>query len=93
MDAESGMERAWERGSHEGILQALEKGTFVWKPDLGQYASFHAVDSSKLAFRLAAIGAFPEAFLEPIMTVEVVTPVEFQSLFLPFLSYALLSLC
>ena len=48
--------------------------------------AFHAVDSSELAFRLAAIGAFREAFkqaagimLEPVMTVEVVAPSEFQS--------------
>ena len=54
--------------------------------------AFHAVDSSELAFRLAAIGAFREAFLktkpvilEPIMTVEVVAPVEFQSASFPFL--------
>jgi translation elongation factor EF-G len=48
--------------------------------------SYHQVDSSELAFRLCTIGAFREAFaktkpviLEPIMTVEVVAPVEFQS--------------
>jgi elongation factor G len=48
--------------------------------------AFHAVDSSELAFRLATIGAFREVYksarpviLEPIMTVEVVAPVEFQS--------------
>jgi elongation factor G len=42
-------------------------------------------DSSELAFRLAALGAFREAFnkaspviLEPVMAVEVVAPVEFQ---------------
>jgi len=43
-------------------------------------------EATELAFRLATIGAFREAFLktkpvilEPIMTVEVVAPVEFQS--------------
>lgn len=46
----------------------------------------HSVDSSELAFRLAVIGAFREIYnaarpiiLEPIMTVEVVAPSEFQS--------------
>ena len=46
----------------------------------------HSVDSSELAFRLATIGAFREIYnaakpiiLEPIMTVEVVAPSEFQS--------------
>ena len=50
--------------------------------------AFHAVDSSELAFRLATIGAFREVYkaaqpviLEPIMTVEVVAPVDFQSIF------------
>lgn len=45
----------------------------------------HVQDSSELAFRLAAVGAFKDAFarakpviLEPVMTVEVVAPIEFQ---------------
>lgn len=45
----------------------------------------HVQDSNELAFRLAAIGAFREAFakakpvvMEPVMTVEIVAPVEFQ---------------
>ena len=44
------------------------------------------VDSSELAFRLAVIGAVREVYnkarpiiLEPIMTVEVIAPAEFQS--------------
>jgi len=39
----------------------------------------HAVDSSELAFKLAAV--YPDAgpsVLEPIMTVEVTVPAEFQ---------------
>ena len=45
----------------------------------------HAVDSSEMAFRLAAVGAFRQAFsaaapvvLEPHMLVEVRAPVEYQ---------------
>ena len=45
----------------------------------------HSVDSSELAFRLAAVGGFRQAYananpavLEPIMRVEVTVPVEFQ---------------
>jgi elongation factor G len=75
----------------KGFYEALEKGTLTGNSISGvcmvlRDGAFHAVDSSELAFRLAAIGAFREAFLktkpvvlEPIMTVEVVAPVEFQS--------------
>ncbi|RXW17144.1 hypothetical protein EST38_g8711 [Candolleomyces aberdarensis] len=74
-----------------GFYEALEKGTLSGNPITGvrfvlKDGAFHAVDSSELAFRLAAIGAFREAFkqaaaimLEPVMTVEVVAPSEFQS--------------
>ena len=48
----------------------------------------HQVDSSELSFRLAAQGAFKEAFpkgnpvvLEPVMKVDIVAPVEFQGSF------------
>jgi elongation factor G len=75
----------------KGFYEALEKGTLSGNRISGvrmvlRDGAFHAVDSSELAFRLASIGAFREAFLktkpvilEPIMTVEVVAPVEFQS--------------
>lgn len=50
-----------------------------------QDGAAHSVDSSELAFRLAAMGAirqvFPQAtptVLEPVMSVEVVAPDEFQ---------------
>jgi elongation factor G len=47
--------------------------------------SFHAVDSSEMAFRVAAVEAFKQAFhkakprlLEPVMAIEIETPSEFQ---------------
>lgn len=75
----------------KGFYEALEKGTLSGNQISGvrmvlKDGAYHVVDSSELAFRLATIGAFREAFaktqpviLEPIMTVEVVAPVEFQS--------------
>ena len=75
----------------KGFYEALEKGPLSGNPIGGvrfvlRDGAFHAVDSSELAFRLAAIGAFREAFkqargiiLEPVMNVEVVAPSEFQS--------------
>ncbi|CAL1701830.1 unnamed protein product [Somion occarium] len=78
-------------GCEKGFYEALEKGSLSGNPISGcrlvlTDGAFHSVDSSELAFRLAIIGAFREAFakaapliLEPIMTVEVVAPSEFQS--------------
>ncbi|KAF5319728.1 hypothetical protein D9619_008471 [Psilocybe cf. subviscida] len=75
----------------KGFYEALEKGSLSGNVVTGcrlvlKDGAFHAVDSSELAFRLATIGAFREVYrnakpviLEPIMTVEVVAPVEFQS--------------
>jgi elongation factor G len=69
----------------------MEKGSLSGNPVVGcrmvlKDGAYHVVDSSELAFRLCAIGAFREAYksakaviLEPIMTVDVVAPVEFQS--------------
>ncbi|KIL56079.1 hypothetical protein M378DRAFT_17411 [Amanita muscaria Koide BX008] len=52
---------------------------------MGVKGAFHAIDSSELVFRLATISASKEAYksarpviLEPIMTVEVMAPAEFQ---------------
>ncbi|EIN04528.1 elongation factor G mitochondrial [Punctularia strigosozonata HHB-11173 SS5] len=78
-------------GCEKGFFEALEKGSLTGNPITGcrlvlRDGAAHVVDSSELAFRLATIGAFREAYkqarpivLEPIMTVEVVAPAEFQS--------------
>ncbi|TFK51390.1 translation elongation factor G [Heliocybe sulcata] len=74
----------------KGFYEALEKGSLSGNPVSGcrmtlSDGAFHIVDSSELAFRLATMGAFREVYskaapviLEPIMTVEVVAPAEFQ---------------
>jgi elongation factor G len=89
--------------SFKGFYEALEKGSLSGNVVTGcrmvlKDGAFHAVDSSELAFRLATIGAFREVFraahpviLEPIMTVEVVAPVDFQSndfFFLKLISFS-----
>lgn len=73
----------------KGIIEASESGVLAGYPVTDVKVqlidgSFHEVDSNEMAFRLAAIMAFKEAFqkggpvlLEPIMKVEVVMPEEF----------------
>jgi elongation factor G len=75
----------------KGWFEALEKGSLTGNPIVGarmvlQDGSYHIVDSSELAFRIAIISALREIYaqtkpiiLEPIMTVEVVAPGEFQA--------------
>jgi len=70
----------------EGIKQAMEEGVLAGYPVEGVKielvdGSFHAVDSSEMAFKIAGSMAFKEAakkakalLMEPIMDVEVVTP-------------------
>ena len=74
----------------KGFEEAIEKGPLAGYPVLGMRVvlkdgAAHAVDSNEIAFRLAAQGAFKQAMekgapqlLEPIMSVEVQVPVEFQ---------------
>lgn len=77
-------------GVEKGFRESLEKGPLAGfqvinvQIDLDD-GSFHNVDSSELAFKIAARAAFKEAFmqarpvlLEPIMKVEVETPTDFQ---------------
>ncbi|MEK9154309.1 MAG: elongation factor G, partial [Patescibacteria group bacterium] len=74
----------------KGIKEAMDRGTLAGFPvvdvsvDLYD-GSYHDVDSSEIAFKLAAINAFQEAaakakpsLLEPIMKLEVVTPEKFM---------------
>lgn len=74
----------------KGFQKSLEKGALCGAPIVGvrctiNDGAFHAVDSSDVAFQLAAIGAFREGYLkakptimEPIMKVAVEGPNEFQ---------------
>ena len=74
----------------KGVKEAMERGVLcgynlVDAQVTLQDGSFHEVDSSEMAFKIAASMAFKEAalkaspiLLEPIMDVEVVTPEEFM---------------
>ncbi len=74
----------------KGFRACLDKGSLIGFPIVGIRAivndgNSHPVDSSDIAFQLAAIGAFRQAYakagpeiLEPIMKVGVEGPTEFQ---------------
>ena len=74
----------------QGIEEALENGVLAGYPVVDVKVelvdgSYHDVDSSEMAFRIAGSMAFKEAaqrarpvLLEPIMDVEVVTPAEYM---------------
>ncbi|QYM79731.1 elongation factor G [Horticoccus luteus] len=74
----------------EGILEGCNNGVVAGHPVVDVIirivdGSFHEVDSSELAFKMAGIFAFKDAMkkanpilLEPIMGVEVTTPEEYQ---------------
>jgi len=76
---------ACEKGFREAITSGLLEGYPVTGVKVSlEGGSFHAVDSSEMAFRSAARQAFEQAFagahpriLEPIMLVEVETPNEY----------------
>jgi elongation factor G len=77
----------------KGFRKSIEKGSLIGFPIVNTKMTIndgasHAVDSSDIAFQLAAIGAFREAYekakpviLEPIMKVEIEGPTEFQGNF------------
>jgi len=74
----------------QGIKEALENGVLAGYPMVDVkvelvYGSYHEVDSSEMAFKIAGSMAFKEAakrahpvILEPMMNVEVVTPDAFM---------------
>ncbi len=73
-----------------GVMEAALSGALAGYPVTDVYVelidgSFHVVDSSELAFKLAAIHAFKDGMrqasailLEPIMDIEVLTPEEYM---------------
>jgi len=73
----------------KGVIEAMQKGVYAGYPVVDVKVnvidgSFHEVDSSELAFRMAAIFGFKEAFkqanpalLEPYMSLEATTPEEY----------------
>jgi elongation factor G len=74
----------------KGFKEGIKKGNLIGFPVVGirvaiNDGQFHAVDSSEMAFKTAALMGFREAYpgakpiiLEPIMKVEIEAPVEFQ---------------
>jgi elongation factor G len=81
--------REYAKAVQEGIREAAETGILAGYPILDFKAtafdgSYHEVDSSEIAFKIAASMAFREAnkaagpiLLEPIMAVEVTTPKDY----------------
>ena len=74
----------------KGVKEAMQGGVLAGYPMVDMkvavfYGSYHEVDSSEIAFKMAAIFAFKEAcqkagsvLLEPIMKVEVTTPEDYM---------------
>jgi elongation factor G len=76
-----GIEKGFRDAVEKGLAGYPVQGVRIVLTDGG----FHAIDSSEIAFRTAAVGAFREAFrqakpqiLEPIMAVEIEVPQEHQ---------------
>jgi len=81
--------REYIKPVEEGIREAMERGVMAGYPMVDVRSrlwdgSYHDVDSSEMAFKIAGSMAFQEAakkaqpvLLEPIMKVEVVTPDEY----------------
>ena len=73
----------------KGVVEAMEKGVLAGFPMVDIKVtlidgSFHEVDSSEMAFKIAGSRGFKEGarranliFLEPLMSIEIITPEEF----------------
>jgi elongation factor G len=82
--------REFIRPVDEGIREAMESGVLAGYPTVDVrvrlvFGSYHDVDSSEMAFKIAGAMAFKKAarqaspvLLEPIMAVEVVTPEDYM---------------
>jgi elongation factor G len=74
----------------KGVVEAIEKGVLAGFPMVNIKVtlidgSFHEVDSSEMAFKIAGSMGFKEGarcaspiFLEPLMSIEIITPEEFM---------------
>ena len=82
--------REFIRPTEIGIREAMERGVLAGYPLMGvgvalYHGSFHEVDSSEIAFKVAGSLAFQDAakrakpvLLEPVMEIEAVTPEEYM---------------
>ncbi len=82
--------REFIKPSEQGMREAMDTGVLAGYPMVDVkvqlvYGSYHDVDSSEIAFKIAGSMAFKEAarragpvLLEPVMTVEVVTPSDYM---------------
>ncbi len=82
--------RGYIPGVEKGVIQAMQEGYLAGSPMVDMKVtlydgSFHAVDSSEMSFKLAAIKAMKDGFgkaepvlLEPITDVEVTVPDQFM---------------
>jgi elongation factor G len=82
--------REFIKPSEQGMREAMENGVLAGYPMVDVkvqlvFGSYHDVDSSEIAFKVAGSMAFKEAarragpvLLEPVMTVEVVTPSDYM---------------
>ena len=83
----------------KGVIAALKKGAFAGYPVVDVKVnlidgSFHEVDSSEIAFKIAARDCFKHGFLkcdpvllEPCMAIEIMSPEEYTSGIVGYICY------